>query len=62
MSDHRLYDIEVLDFSKNVSFILLIPPRDLVCSIKSQPTIKSGTQKHSSFRSIFPNTKYLVAI
>lgn len=42
MSDHRLYDIEVLDFSKNVSFILLIPPRDLVCSIKSQPTIKSG--------------------
>lgn len=43
MSDHRLYDVEVLDFSKNVSFILLIPPRDLVCTIKPQPTVpKSG--------------------
>lgn len=42
LAEHRFYDVEVLDFSKDVSFILLLPPRDLVCSIHSQPSTSAG--------------------
>lgn len=42
LPDHRFYDLEVLDLSKDVSFILLLPPRDLVCSVNSQSSNTAG--------------------
>ena len=30
--DFRLYDLEVLEFSNDVSFILVLPPVESVCS------------------------------
>jgi len=36
LGDHRVYDVEVLEFSEAVSFILLMPPRELVCNVKTQ--------------------------
>ena len=36
MAEHRFYDIEVIEFSKDVSFIILVPPRSLVCSVQPQ--------------------------
>lgn len=36
MADHMFYDAEVVEFSKDVSYIVLVPPRNLVCSIQSQ--------------------------
>lgn len=42
LGEHRLYDVEVLDFSNDVSFILLMPPRDLVCSSFKSQTKATG--------------------
>ncbi|CAG2164917.1 unnamed protein product, partial [Oppiella nova] len=36
ISLHRIYDIEVIELSPDVSFILLLPPVESVCSIFSQ--------------------------
>ena len=36
ISGHRIYDIEVIELSPDVSFILLLPPVENVCSIFSQ--------------------------
>ena len=30
---HRLYDLEVIELSEDVSFLLLLPPVEAVCSI-----------------------------
>jgi hypothetical protein len=36
ISGHRIYDIEVIELSSDVSFILLLPPVENVCSIFGQ--------------------------
>ncbi|CAG2107116.1 unnamed protein product, partial [Medioppia subpectinata] len=36
ISGHRIYDIEIIELSPDVSFILLLPPVENVCSIFSQ--------------------------
>ncbi|XP_076345347.1 ankyrin repeat and fibronectin type-III domain-containing protein 1-like isoform X5 [Tachypleus tridentatus] len=33
---HRLYDIDVIELSTNVSFILVLPPVDNICSVPGQ--------------------------
>ncbi|XP_022235199.1 ankyrin repeat and fibronectin type-III domain-containing protein 1-like [Limulus polyphemus] len=33
---HRLYDIDVIEFSPNVSFILVLPPVENICSVPGQ--------------------------
>ncbi|XP_067935346.1 ankyrin repeat and fibronectin type-III domain-containing protein 1-like isoform X3 [Watersipora subatra] len=38
MLDLRLYDQEVLEFSPSISMIVLLPPRNYVCSMKSSPS------------------------
>ena len=30
---HRIYDLEVIELSEDVSFILLLPPSEGVCSV-----------------------------
>ena len=30
---HRLYDLEVIELSEDVSFLLLLPPIESVCSV-----------------------------
>ena len=42
---HRLYDLEVIDVSDDVTFLLLLPPADSVCSVpgnRQQLTNKPG--------------------
>ena len=42
---HRLYDLEVIDVSDDVSFLLLLPPADSVCNVpgnREQLTNKPG--------------------
>lgn len=42
--EHRLYDYEVLEFSPTISMIVLLPPRNQVCSIPAtdpQPEVSS---------------------
>lgn len=36
ISGHRIYDLEVIELSSDVSFILLLPPVENVCSIVGQ--------------------------
>ncbi|GFS88706.1 ankyrin repeat and fibronectin type-III domain-containing protein 1 [Nephila pilipes] len=33
---HRFYDVEVIELSENVSFLLVLPPADCVCSVPGQ--------------------------
>ena len=30
---HRLYDLEVIELSDNVNFIIVLPPSDCVCNV-----------------------------
>lgn len=36
MSGHRMYDLEVIELSPEVSFLLILPPTEDVCSVPGQ--------------------------
>lgn len=36
--NHRLYDVEVIEMSKDVSFFLLLPPVEDVCIVPGRET------------------------
>lgn len=38
LAEHRIYDFEVLEFSPQVAMVVLLPPRDQVCSVATTPT------------------------
>lgn len=35
-ASHRIYDVEVIEFSNDVSFILILPPVEEVCLVPGQ--------------------------
>ena len=46
LSEYRIYDFEVLEFSADVAMIILMPPRDQVCSVSmsaddDQPSLET---------------------
>lgn len=59
VSNHRLYDVEVIELSKDVSFLLLLPPVENVCLVPGQSDELSERKEFQSIPvQVFEICKY----